>query len=345
MKIAIATVQAPFIRGGAELLAEGLLEACRVAGHQADLVSMPFRFAPDHEVARAMAAWEAEDFTRLNGHSPDVVIGLKFPAYYLQHPNQRLWLLHQHRVAYDLWQEDGPLSAALRDEIWQRDSEYLARIPHRFTIAENVCARLRRFNGLESQALYPPPLHPERFYRAEALPYIFFPSRLEKLKRQSLLIEAMAQVRAPIAALIAGTGSQQADCAALIERLGLGGRVRLLGEITEQELQSLYARCLGVFYAPYDEDYGYVTLEAMLSAKPVITCTDSGGPLEFVTDRETGLIVEPDPAAIAQAIESLAHNTRAAAALGDAGFAKYQSLNINWNAVLNPLLAGCAALS
>lgn len=339
MKIAIATVQAPFIRGGAELLAEGLLEACRVAGHLAEIVSMPFRFAPDHEVARAMAAWEAEDFTRLNGHSPDMVIGLKFPAYYLQHPNQRLWLLHQHRVAYDLWREDGPLSIALRDEIRQRDSAHLGRIAQRFTIAENVCARLRRFNGLESRALYPPPLHPERFYQAEALPYIFFPSRLEKLKRQGLLIEAMAQVRAPIAALIAGTGSQQAHCAALIERLGLGDRVRLLGEITEQELQSLYARCLGVFYAPYDEDYGYVTLEAMLSAKPVITCTDSGGPLEFVTHQETGWIVEPEPAAVAAAIEALAQRPRVAAEFGQAGFQKYQALKMNWDWVLEQLLA------
>ena len=338
MKIAIATVQAPFIRGGAELLAEGLLDACCIAGHQAEIVSMPFRFAPDHEVARAMTAWEAEDFTRLNGHAPDVVIGLKFPAYYVQHPNQRLWLLHQHRVAYDLWQEEGPLSITLRDEIRQRDSEYLARIPYRFTIAENVCARLRRFNNLESQALYPPPLHPERFYQAEALPYIFFPSRLEKLKRQSLLIEAMTQVRTPVAALIAGAGGEMTHYAELIEQHGLGDRVRLLGAITEQELHSLYARCLGVFYGPYDEDYGYVTLEAMLSAKPVITCTDSGGPLEFVTNQETGWIVEPNPVAIAQAIESLARQPRVAAALGQAGFEKYQSLNMNWDWVLERLL-------
>jgi len=338
LKVAIATVQVPFIRGGAELLAEGLLDACRAAGHEAEIVSMPFRFTPDHEVARAIAAWEKEDFTRLNGHSPDVVIGLKFPAYYLQHPNQRLWLLHQHRIAYDLWRDDSSLSATLRDEIQQRDTEHLARISRRFTIAENVCARLRRFNGLESQALYPPPLHPERFYQAEALPYIFFPSRLEKLKRQALLIEAMAQVRTPVAALIAGAGGEMPHYAELIERHGLNDRVRLLGAITEQELQSLYAHSLGVFYGPYDEDYGYVTLEAMLSAKPVITCTDSGGPLEFVTDQETGLIVDPDPAAIAQAIESLASRPRAAAALGVAGFEKFQSLRMNWDWVLEQLL-------
>ena len=338
MKIAIATVQAPFIRGGAEVLAEGLLAACRAAGHQTDIVAMPFRFAPDAEVARAMAAWEAEDFTRLNGHSPDLVIGLKFPAYYLQHPNQRLWLLHQHRVAYELWRDDGPLSAALRDAIRDKDREYLGRIPHRFTIAENVCARLRRFSGLESRALYPPLPHPERFYQAEALPYIFFPSRVETLKRQTLLIEAMAQVRAPVAALIAGAGSRMADCAALIERHGLGDRVRLLGEVTEQELLSLYAHCLGVFYGPYDEDYGYVTLEAMLSAKPVITCTDSGGPLEFVRDRETGAIVEPDPTAVAAAIEFLAGQPRAAAEWGQAGLAHYQSLNLNWEGVVEQLL-------
>lgn len=300
---------------------------------------MPFRAMPDNEVARAMATWQTEDFTWLNGHSPDVVISLKFPAYYLQHPNQRLWLLHQHRVAYDLWGgKDSLLSVALRDVIWQQDTTYLARIPQRFVIAENVRTRLRRFNGLESQVLYPPPLHQERFYWAEALPYIFFPSRLEKLKRQALLIEAMAQVRAPVAALIAGAGGEMSHYAELIEQQGLGDRVRLLGAITEQDLQSLYAHCLGVFYGPYDEDYGYVTLEAMLSAKPVITCIDSGGPLEFVTDQETGLVVESDPAAIAQAIEFLANHPRIAAAMGVAGYEKYQSLNMNWDWVLQQLL-------
>jgi len=53
MRVAIATVQVPFIRGGAEILAEGLLQALQAAGQSVDLITMPFRFAPVDEVQRS----------------------------------------------------------------------------------------------------------------------------------------------------------------------------------------------------------------------------------------------------------------------------------------------------
>ncbi len=76
---------------------------------------------------------------------------------------------------------------------------------------------------------------------------------------------------------------------------------------------NLYAHASAVFFGPLDEDYGYVTLEAMLSSKPVITCRDSGGPLEFVVNNETGYVTEPEPEEIAAALEKL---------MGDAALAK-----------------------
>ena len=93
-----------------------------------------------------------------------------------------------------------------------------------------------------------------------------------------------------------------------------------------------------MFFGPFDEDYGYVTLEAMLSAKPVITCSDSGGPLEFVVPGETGHVVPPEPEAIAQAIEDLAADAALAADMGRNGRAHYESLDINWQNVVQKLL-------
>ncbi|MGI0490375.1 glycosyltransferase family 4 protein [Alkalinema pantanalense CENA528] len=345
MKIAIATVQVPFIRGGAENLAGGLGQALQAAGHEVDQITMPFQFAPVQAVERSMAQWTQEDWTQLNGHVPDRVICLKFPTFYLNHPNKVTWILHQHRAVYDLWNtpytqgfSNLPEATRLKQAITQQDTEALGACRHNFTIAKNVSKRLQRFNGLASTALYHPPKLADHLYTAEAEPYIFFPSRLEQLKRQDLLIQAFRYVKSPVVGLIAGEGGQKGTLQQLIADYDLSQRVRLLGQITEAEMLAFYAHALGVFFGPYDEDYGYVTLEAMLSQKPVITCQDSGEPAEFVVDQETGYIVDPDPQSIAAAIDQLYANASQARQMGQAGLERYRALNISWDFVVEQLL-------
>jgi glycosyltransferase involved in cell wall biosynthesis len=342
MRAVIADVQVPFISGGGEALAMGLLRALRRAGHEVELITMTFRFSPDSEVLRSIISWEAEDFDELNGYSPDIAICLRFPTYCLQHHRKVVWLLHQHRAFYDLWNgeppEDAPERYKLRQWVIQKDTAHLASVKHVYTISQNVSKRLKHFNGLRSTPLYHPPPMFGKLYTAEPEAYIFAPSRLESLKRQWLLIEAMQYVRAPIAALIAGAGGQERQYAKLIDQLGLGARIRLVGRLSEEDLAAYYACCLGVFFGPSDEDYGYITLEAMLARKPVITCTDSGGPLEFVVNQETGLVVEPNPHAVAAAIESLYGNRKRAAELGAVGYARYQGLQLSWDNVANELV-------
>lgn len=342
MRIVIATTQVPFIYGGAEALAAGLCNALHQAGHQVETLRLPFRFFPEAEIARNMAHWADEDLTRLNGYEPDRVICLKFPSYYLRHPHKTAWLLHQHRSVYELWDEQPAHSAeacALRERIHAQDTRSLSEIAARFTISQTVCDRLQRYNGLSSTALYHPPPFADRIYSAPAESYIFFPSRLETLKRQSLLIRAMTQVRSPVVALLAGTGGQEPALRQLIAQEGLEQRVRLLGPIDEAMMLACYAHCLAVFFGPQDEDYGYVTLEAMLAAKPVITCTDSGGPLEFVQDGATGRVVAPEPAAVAAAIDELHQQRHQAAQLGQQGRDHYHSLAISWENVVSRLLS------
>jgi glycosyltransferase involved in cell wall biosynthesis len=341
MRIVIADVHVPFISGGGEALAKGLLDACRHVGHQTEMVSIPFRFSPITEIERNADYWEAETFDNLNGYSPDLLIALRFPSYYSTHRRKAVWLLHQHRAFYDLWNpsaEHTPEEEAVRKHSIERDTFHLSKVKQVHTISRNVTRRLEQFNGISSIPLYHPPPMAGKLHCAAPEAYIFAPSRLETLKRQWLLIQAAQYLRAPLAILISGEGGQRHAYEKLIEELGVGDRVHLIGRLTEQELAGFYGSSLGVFFGPQDEDYGYITLEAMLAKKPVITCSDSGGPLEFVVHDETGLVVEPTPQAVAAAIERLYSSQRRAANLGAAGFARYQEVGIrSWGAVVDEL--------
>lgn len=341
LRIAIATVQIPFLSGGAEALADGLRHALLHAGHVADIVSMPFRFFPEPQIARAIRVWESEDFTALNLYEPDLVICLKFPAFYLAHPLKRAWILHQFRDAYDLYDPSGKhaLSEETRLLIKQCDTAHLSQCQHRFALSLTVANRLRHFNGLIAKPLYHPPPAAERFYSAPPQPYVFAPSRLESLKRQDLLIESMRYVKAPIWAIIAGMGGQYGRLNEMVHHYDLGQRVRLIGQLSPEELRAFYANCLAVFFGPKDEDYGYVTLESMLAAKPVITCHDSGGPLEFITHEVNGLVVAPEPQAIADAIDRLAAHRNRSIELGRNGQAQYQAMALSWDHVVSTLIS------
>ncbi len=344
MKIVVANTQGAFLKGGAEIHADGLVRALQEAGHQTALVTMPFRYEPPLDALRTMAMWANEDFSRMDGGAPDLVIPLKFPCYAVQHPNKVLWLLHQHRLVYDLWEtpasdglRDTPEGDAFRQSVHQFDATYFAQARKIFTNADNTRNRLWQYNQIAAETLYHPPHHSDKFYCASAEPYIFVPSRLEALKRQDLLIDAMALVKSPMLALIAGDGGTSDALRSQIERLDLGHKVRLLGRISDDEMRAFYAHSSAVFFGPKDEDYGYITLEAMLSAKPVITCTDSGGPLEFVISGETGYIVEPKPSAIADVIDSLYAKPNQALAMGQSGRAHYHAKNISWAQVVHAL--------
>ncbi len=344
MRVGIASVHTPGIHGGAEYLVDGLVEACREAGHQIHKISVPFVFEPPEAAGRTMDLCQAVDFSRFGGGQVDVMIALKFPAYLIGHPDKRVWLLHQHRAAYDLfdtihgWHKGKARTDALRQRIVAADGEALADVPV-FTISQRVSDRLAHYNGIASTAIYHPPADATAFRCAEDLGYVLVPSRLERLKRQDLVLEALAQCTTPINALFVGDGSMRAALERQAEALGLGERVRFLGSVSRQRLIELYAHARAVYFGPFDEDYGYITLEAMLASKPVITCTDSGGPLEFVVDGETGVVVAPDPRAIAGALEQVMGDAPRARQMGQNGLARYRGLDISWHTVVETLLA------
>jgi glycosyltransferase involved in cell wall biosynthesis len=154
-----------------------------------------------------------------------------------------------------------------------------------------------------------------------------------------LLIEAMRYVSSPVRCIFAGSSSDQARYESLIKRHQVGDRVELLDFVDEQKMIQLYANALGVCYLPFDEDYGYVTLEAMISARPVIVTTDSGGPKEFVEDRSTGFVVEPEPKQIAAAIDQLHKDRVRSQTMGKRGQEKTKAMNLSWSNVVERLIS------
>ncbi len=340
MNILVTACQVPFIEGGANHQVRGLVGALQAAGHRVELVRLPFQFQPAAAVQRLMAFCDGLDLTRPNGQRVDRVFSLQFPGYGVQHPYHVVWVMHQFRAIYELFDEAGatPEALTLRAAVIDYDNRALGRARHRFAESARVAERLAQFNQLTSEPLFHPPARVESFRTADPQPYIFYPSRLESLKRQGLLIEAARYLRSPVAILIAGAGGQAEHYRHLISQYGLQERVRLLGHITEAEKIAFYAHALGVFFGPFDEDYGYVTLEAMLSSKPVLTCTDSGGPLEFVVEGETGRVLPPRPEAIAEAIDGWYAEPGKAIAMGRAGRVRYRDMGISWPATIARLL-------
>ena len=341
MKIIVTANIVPFMPGGADYHINGLTDNLRLQGHSVELLRFPFRFSPESDIERMMAFCEGTDLRAPNGVAVDKVISLQFPAYGVQHHDQSIWVMHQHRAAYELYDENTASEGlkALRPEVAAFDVRVLSKAKRLFANSQCVANRLQTYNGLSAQPLYHPPHGAERFYCASAEPYIFYPSRLEGLKRQDLLIRAAAHLTTPVKILIGGDGGQLRRYQQLIQDLGVADKVRLIGRFSEAEKLALYAKSLGVFFGPFDEDYGYITLEAMLSSKPVITCSDSGGPLEFVEDGETGFVVEPKPEDIAERLDFLYSNQNKAQAMGRAGRDAFEQKGIAWEHVIEQLLA------
>jgi glycosyltransferase involved in cell wall biosynthesis len=230
----------------------------------------------------------------------------------------------------------------MRNTIRKADSSLLAEAQGLYSISANVTQRLKKYNGLDSSPLYPPPLHAEQFYCDKDGEYLFFPSRLSPAKRQSLVIEALAQTRYTVRLVFAGkpdVAGYETELMTLASRHGVSDRIRWLGEISETAKRQAFASCRGVVYTPADEDLGYVTMEAMLSSKPVVTTCDAGGPLEFIAHEREGLVAEPTAEKLAAAMDRLWRDSSQAAEWGRLARRRYIDMDISWPHLVRRLCA------
>jgi glycosyltransferase involved in cell wall biosynthesis len=255
----------------------------------------------------------------------DQVISLRFPSYAVRHPRHVCWLNHTMREYYDLWEtfsaglsSRGRFKEGVRRRLIHAADGYLLRrnVGRVFAQSGTVRDRLARWNRVDAEVLYPPA--PPRPYRCDGYgDFVLFASRLAPLKRADLVLRALAEPAAgPVRCVIAGDGEERPRLEALATSLGIGARVEFAGQVSDEVLVDLLARCRAVVFPPYSEDYGFVTVEAFASSKAVVTCQDSGGPAELVTDGLNGLVTTPDAAGLSAALGKLMASPDLAEQLG-----------------------------
>lgn len=338
-KIVIANAQVPFVRGGAEIMIDNLYVELKKREYRVDVVQLPFRWYPPNKIMDSALAWRMIDVTESNGAKIDLLIATKFPSYVADHPNKVTWLMHQHRGAYDLYSSDytdlqGREGEEIRKMIVNLDNKTIPESKKIYSISQTVADRMEKYNKLSAECLYQPPKDAEKFYCEKYEDYILSVGRLDKLKRLDLLIQALKYCDKKIKACIAGTGKERDNLEKLAAEEGVADRVKFLGFVPDEEVFKLYAGAFSVFFAPKDEDYGFITLEAFLAHKPVITCKDSGGVLEFAKDRVSGMVCD-DPESLGAAIQEIWADKKRCQEMGDAGFETVRS--ITWDNVIEKL--------
>lgn len=332
MDILVCGAQKPFMHGGAEMHMDNLTAALIQAGHQAELVRLPVAWEKDR-IFDSPLAWRTVPV------DADLVIALNFPSYFVSHPNKVVWLLHQHRGAYDAaeaeWSDFGLDDHAIemQRQLTEWDCRALSEAKKLFTTSGVVADRLARYNGLVGRPLYHPAPLTDLLKPGPFGDYVLTPTRLEHNKRPDRIVDGL--VHSGVRAVITGRGTLAEQLHRSARRQHVEDRLDLAGFVSDAELVRLYANALAVAYAPLDEDYGYVTLQAFQAGKPVVTSSDSGGVLEWVEHGVTGLVTDGSPEQMGAAFDRLAADKDWAARLGEAGRRRVKDLN--WSTVVESL--------
>ena len=342
--IAIVTSAPPLTEGGHLVHARELERALVEAGHRAGIVTTPSnRFG--RQGSAYVANWLTDVGVTGAGERVDQIISMRYPSYAVRHPAHVCWLIHTMREYYDLWDQfsarlspQGRLKERVRRVLVHAADSYCFKnhVKKLFTTSNTVNDRLLRWNRIRGEVLHPPP--PQRAYRCDGYgDYLFFTSRLSPLKRGDLVLRALAQPAARgVRCVFGGDGEDRPRLEQLSRELGLDSRVSFTGRLTEEQLLDHLARCRAVVFTPLREDFGFVTVEAFAAGKPVITCADSGGPLDFVRAGENGWIAAPEPSALAAACAEAMQDAPGAERLGQAGHRDIRPLT--WARVVEKLV-------
>lgn len=308
------------------VIARELTRALRDEGHDAHIIVTPQnRFG--HQASAYLATW-LTDVTSSEGRPIDQVISLRYPSYAIRHRRHVCWLNHTMREYYDLWDTfsatlsgKGRIKERVRKTfIHAADRYLLTRLSRLFVQSRTVQQRMATWQAVNSTVLYPPA--PQRDYRCDGYgPAFLFVSRLTRLKRADLLIRALATPPAnAIRVVIAGDGDERPALERLASDLGVIDRVTFTGRLTDDQLLGQLATCRAVCFPPFQEDFGFVTVEAFASRKAVVTCRDSGGPAELVRDGVNGFVCDPTPDALGRAMRRLTDDPALAERMGTAAF-------------------------
>ncbi|MGN8160464.1 glycosyltransferase [Salinisphaera sp. SWV1] len=316
--------------GGAERFYAGLMEGFRSIGAEPELVTVAAEEFSFEQILENYAHCAQLDLSEYA-----LVVSTKAPTYAVRHPNHVIYLVHTVRVFDDMFEDNFPDATAeqrvQRYRLHELDFQALSSVRARFSIGHEVSRRLYRWRGLDSKVLHPP-LAFHGFREGPIGDYFFLPGRLHPWKRVDLLVDAVRSSKLPLKLIIAGTGEAEAMLRARAED---DDRIRFLGHVSDRDLVDLYANALAVPFVPLREDYGYVTLEAFASGKPVLTCSDSGEPSRLVQNLQTGLVVKPCVDSVRDALEFLWQSRDDAARMGRNG--RQVTENMSWTTTVETL--------
>lgn len=169
-------------------------------------------------------------------------------------------------------------------------------------LSRNVQDRVRRYLGREAEIAYPPvDVSRYRFHRVGD--FWLSVNRLSHEKRLGLQVDAFR--RLPDERLVVVGGPQMGvDAQRLVRSLDPPPNVTFVGEVDEPRLLELYATCRGLIATSIEEDFGLTPVEAMASGKAVVA-VDEGGYRESIVPGETGWLVPPAAADLAEAIQGI----------------------------------------
>lgn len=335
MKVGIVTARAGNgDAGGAERFYDALVAAFKAAGHETRELPIVVDEPDFDRIKRNYLACYDLDVSGF-----DLVVSTKAPTWMVRHPRHVCYLVHTIRVFYDMFATVFPNASpelnAQRKLIHELDTGALSppRCKAVFSIGSEVSKRLNDWNGLDAPVLHPP-MWSNHFRTGPYGGYLLLPGRLHAWKRVDLVIRAMRHIKSPLRLIITGSGEAESDLRTIA---GDDSRVVFRGKVSDAELADLYAGAFAVPFAPMREDYGYVTLEAFASGKPVVTCIDSGEAAAIVQDASGGFVCDPEPEAFARSIDQLWENRERAIQLGNQGLNWVKSLS--WPSIIERLIA------
>jgi glycosyltransferase involved in cell wall biosynthesis len=343
MKIALCSSFVPFVNGGYRHIVEWLQAMLEEKGYQVERIYLPQVDLPDVLFQQMMA------YRWVDLQAADRVICFRPQAHLIPHPHKILWFIHHIRLFYDLW--DSPYQEfsddfkhqGIRNALHDLDTVALKEAKAVFTNSKLVSKRLKKYNNIESNVLYPPVFKPERFHCVGFNDEIVCVCRIEHHKRQHLLIEALRYTKTPVRLRLSGSGTNENYLKELgenIKKWGLSNRVSLDNRwISEEEKIEYLSTCLATAYLPLDEDsYGYPSVEASHASKSILTTLDSGGVLELVQDEINGYVTEASPQALGDAMDRLFLDREKTKLMGDNARERLTELNVSWDYVLQRML-------
>lgn len=369
MDIAIvAPAPVPYVIGGAENLWRGLQDFVNEeTAHQAEIFKLPSR---EHSFWELIATYRR--FAELDLAGFDLVVSTKYPAWMVRHDRHVAYVQHKLRGLYDTYhftqlpeRPGGPadLLAFMEANAGRRGAlpEFFARmeslrgsVDDRFpgpliraivhwldaigmagvtrfgAISQTVRGRDGYFPAGADVFVVHHPTGMRGLGEGRDRGYLFTASRLDNSKRVDLIVQAVAGTGVEL--VIAGTGPDEQKL-----RDAAGPNVRFTGRVPERELAALYRDARAVAFVPYEEDYGLITLEAMLCGKPVITVHDGGGTTELVQDAVNGRVVDASPEALREAILALWSDRRGRRRMGRAALERASA--VRWDTLLAELVA------